>query len=275
MFPMTVGFHSMLSTLPRHVVSLLLAAVIVGAWLPHASAAADVSAAELRAAAARGDATSQVQYGDWLMHGSGGLEKDEKAAASWYAKAANQGDPWGMYRLGGATLTGSGVPKDVPQAMALYRKCSGLALSLCTQSLAIHHATGRLIPKNIPEAERLFELAWKQGDSFVTWQVGQFYWLGTTLPKSLPKAALWFSRCSDQLGCRLSAAEVEKELAAERTQSLFPARPTSRAGVTSCNTRCNNGDCYRTYDDGRQVRFRARQTFNPMTNQFEWDAGSC
>ena len=57
--------------------------------------------------------------------------------------------------------------------------------------------------------------------------------------------------------------------------SPFPAKPAKRAGVTSCNTRCNNGDCYRTYDDGRQVRFRAETKYNPLTSQWEFDSGSC
>jgi hypothetical protein len=43
----------------------------------------------------------------------------------------------------------------------------------------------------------------------------------------------------------------------------------------TCNTRCNNGDCYRTYNDGRKVRFQARQKWNPFNNQFEWDSGGC
>ena len=56
---------------------------------------------------------------------------------------------------------------------------------------------------------------------------------------------------------------------------LYPARPAARPGVTTCNTRCVNGDCYRTYDSGRKVRFQARQRFNPLTSQFEWDSGAC
>lgn len=55
----------------------------------------------------------------------------------------------------------------------------------------------------------------------------------------------------------------------------WPARPAKRPGVVSCNTRCFNGDCYRTYDDGRQVRFQAQQIWNPLSGSFEWDSGGC
>lgn len=56
---------------------------------------------------------------------------------------------------------------------------------------------------------------------------------------------------------------------------MFPRQPSKVPGKTSCNTRCMNGDCYRTYDNGKKIRFRAEQKFDPFTSQFTWDAGSC
>jgi hypothetical protein len=47
------------------------------------------------------------------------------------------------------------------------------------------------------------------------------------------------------------------------------------AGRTTCNTVGHNADCYRTYDSGKKVRFRAQLKFDPFTNQPTWDAGSC
>lgn len=58
-------------------------------------------------------------------------------------------------------------------------------------------------------------------------------------------------------------------------QAKYPSRPAVKPGYTTCNTRCNNGDCYRTYSDGRKVRFQAQQKFNPFTSQWEFDSGSC
>lgn len=65
------------------------------------------------------------------------------------------------------------------------------------------------------------------------------------------------------------------EAEAQPEDVSFPARPAKRLGVVSCNTRCMNADCYRTYDDGKKVRFRAKQKWNPFNNSFEWDSGSC
>ena len=55
----------------------------------------------------------------------------------------------------------------------------------------------------------------------------------------------------------------------------FPARPEAQSGVTTCNTRCDNSTCFRTYDSGRQVEYQAKQKWTPLTNRFDWDAGTC
>src|SRR5690554_34337 len=60
-----------------------------------------------------------------------------------------------------------------------------------------------------------------------------------------------------------------------RENSLYPAQPAQRAGVVTCNTRCLNGDCYRTYGDGRKVRFQAQQKYNPVSGNWEYDSGTC
>ena len=56
--------------------------------------------------------------------------------------------------------------------------------------------------------------------------------------------------------------ETAKKRAAHRQRPrLYPERPAQRRpGVVTCNTRCNNGDCYRTYGDGRKTHFQARQS---------------
>lgn len=67
----------------------------------------------------------------------------------------------------------------------------------------------------------------------------------------------------------------EQRQSTAQNNSPFPARPAPKPGYTTCNTQCYNGNCYRTYDDGRQVNFQAQQKWNPFNNQFEWDSGGC
>jgi len=258
----------------------VLAGMLFAGSAPQLAASAtvgDQKAAELRAAAERGDPKAQEEYGDALKHGSYGLTKNVAAAVDWYSKSAAQNNPDGIYALAGLTLLGESVPKDVNKAMNLYKQCSSMGMVRCTQSLAIHNAQGRVIAQDLREAERLMELAWKQaGNAFIAYEFALLYLDDSQVPKSLTKSDKWLSRCSSELIiCRIKGAEVRQQFQAEQSSSRFPPRPQGRAGVTTCNTQCTNSDCYRTYDDGRQVRFQARQRWNAMSNQFDWDAGSC
>jgi hypothetical protein len=70
----------------------------------------------------------------------------------------------------------------------------------------------------------------------------------------------------------VAAEEAPKPVA---SADRYPARPAKVSGRVSCNTNCMNADCYRTYDDGRKVRFRAKQKWNPFDSRFEFDSGSC
>ncbi|MQY51315.1 hypothetical protein [Rhodocyclus gracilis] len=83
----------------------------------------------------------------------------------------------------------------------------------------------------------------------------------------------WLKTAGTQQSARKSAQTGEAP--PQGNAGPFPARPAKRPGVVSCNTRCNNGDCYRTYDNGRQIHFQAKPKFNPFNNQMEWDSGSC
>ena len=60
-----------------------------------------------------------------------------------------------------------------------------------------------------------------------------------------------------------------------REQQRYPAAPAYRPGYTSCRTNCYNSQCYRTYADGRKVKFTAKQKWNYFDNRFEWDSGDC
>ena len=55
----------------------------------------------------------------------------------------------------------------------------------------------------------------------------------------------------------------------------FPVRPQAQAGATTCNTRCENSTCFRTYDTGKKVEYQAQRKWNPLANRFDWDAGTC
>ncbi|ENO83606.1 hypothetical protein [Thauera linaloolentis] len=81
-----------------------------------------------------------------------------------------------------------------------------------------------------------------------------------------------FDKPIDDYLARQSAQSKKKSSTkasqASGQDSMFPARPAKRPGVVTCNTRCINGDCWRTYDDGSKLCFQA-------SSQWKWDEGGC
>lgn len=52
------------------------------------------------------------------------VAKDMEQAVRWYKKAADQGEPYAQYRLGGCYANGAGVAKDIEQAVQWYKKAA-------------------------------------------------------------------------------------------------------------------------------------------------------
>ncbi|TXJ02059.1 MAG: sel1 repeat family protein, partial [Aquabacterium sp.] len=199
-----------------------------------------------RKAAEQGHANAQNNLG-WMHENGTGIIQDHDTAVHWYRKAAIQGNAWGQRNLGRMHRDGLGVAKNTVYAYAWLNLASAAAEPPPSAITERNELAERMGAAQIKEAQRLSR----------EWRVGQN--LGTT---KLKEAAV-----------RPTAVSTTK--AAQGEDEGWPARPAKRSGVTSCNTRCINDSCMRTYDDGRRVRFRAKQKWNPFSNSFEWDSGSC
>lgn len=66
-------------------------------------------------------------------------------------------------------------------------------------------------------------------------------------------------------------------LAKERRAAAKPAQAvrTSAVRQLSCQNSCVNGNCVRTFADGRKERWQAPRVFDPLTNDWKWDTNSC
>ena len=54
------------------------------------------------------------------------------------------------------------------------------------------------------------------------------------------------------------------------------ARPASRSiQRVSCTNECVNGNCVRTFSDGRREQWQAKRVYDPFTNDWKWDINSC
>ena len=73
----------------------------------------------IKKAAEKGEAKAQKIIGDMYYYGSAG-ECDQKLAAVWYEKAAEQDDFTAQYFLGYMYMEGIGVPKNIDKAQQLF-----------------------------------------------------------------------------------------------------------------------------------------------------------
>lgn len=87
---------------------------------------------------------------------------------------------------------------------------------------------------------------------------------GQTYPKleELQKAVAKFD--ADQ------AAKVRREAQRPAQRPAVQSTTTSR-NVLRCRNDCVNGNCLRTFEDGRQERWQAPRRYNPMTSNWDWD----
>ena len=210
-----------------------------------------------RKAADQGDAIASNNLGFFFEGGSGGLRQDYVEAARLYEAAAIQGEPYSQRNLARMYREGLGVRSDAVVAYT-WANLAASAESPHPNAADERGAMAQYMPKElVAEGQRLTR-EWKLGAP-----------LGKSKLKPVTVAQLVAAQNIMKLGGALDARAAQ-----ERTNQ-FPARPEAKPGLVTCNTLCTNGDCFRTYGDGRKVRFQARQKWNPFNNQFEWDSGSC
>jgi len=241
-----------------------------------------------RLAADQGNAIAQLNLG--FLYGNGqGVPQDYQVAVKWYLLAANQGNAIAQYNLGLMFENGTGVLQDDMDALKWYRLAANQGYASAQNNLGAMYADGKGVRQSRVIAFALYNVAAANGtdnnasgnrerlSSLMTAKeitAGQALSREMSKPGMLLKALDKYSK-KPMVKEKLNTASAEPPVNITSTQEAYPARPAKQPGVTSCNTRCNNSDCYRTYDDGRKVHFQARQKFNPINNQFEWDSGSC
>jgi len=192
---------------------------------------------------------------------------DYATALKEWRPMAEAGNATAQLGLGVMYANGHGVQQDKVLAYALYN------LSAAGDPSSNNKATGNrdiiakeMTPREIEAGQALTrELA----------QPGNF---GKALEAYLKKAEAPQPAAPTPKADKASAPKAGKLANAPTTSAAddpFPPAPAKTPGRVSCSTRCINADCWRTYDDGRKVKFRAKSKWNPFENRFEWDAGPC
>ena len=232
-------------------------------------------------AAEQGHADAQFNLG--IMYANGeGVAKDPREAVAWYRKAAEQGHADAQNNLGAAYEIGSGILQDFTLAARWYEVAARQGDAWGQRNLALLLRDGRGVAANPVLAH-----AWLNRASAADKPHPNAAEERDALAENLSAAQLadaqrlareWkpgFAMGTPRVKVASSPRATPAPVAVPVSYGNYPARPAARPGVTTCNTQCNNGNCFRTYGDGRKTHFQAQRKFNPMNSAWEFDTGSC
>jgi hypothetical protein len=107
-------------------------------------------------AAEQGLARSQVAVGNAYSTGRG-VERDDAAAVRWYARAAEQQDPFGELNLGIMYQEGRGVQRNDAAAFQWFQRAASRGNEDARVAVGSAYIEGRGVARNLSEARRILE----------------------------------------------------------------------------------------------------------------------
>jgi len=151
---------------------------------------------ELSALAEAGDMSAQIMLGA-LYNKGGAVQRDDKIAATWFEKAANQGNVEALYQLG-YLYENSQLPRDYKAAAGLYHKAAQQGSAKAQARLGAFYAGGTGVEQNPNEAILWFGKAALQGNTEAQFRLGLMYLIGKTVPKNNDVAKGWLTKAAAQ-----------------------------------------------------------------------------
>ena len=153
-----------------------------------------------RRAAEMGNPTGMYKLGVCYDFGKGGLRKDEAKAVEWYRKAVEAGEATAMCNLGYAYEYGKGgLTKDEAKAVEWYQKAAeaGEATAMC--NLGVYYELGKGgLTKDEAKAVVWYQKAAEVGYATAMCNLGVYYELGKGgLTKDEAKAVVWYQKAAE------------------------------------------------------------------------------
>ena len=153
-----------------------------------------------RRAAEMGDPKGMYELGFCYALGRGGLTKDEAKAEEWYQKAAEAGNASTMNSLGFYYASGAGgLTKNETKAVEWYRKAAeaGYEVAMYDLGYAYEHGKGGLT-KDEAKAVEWFQKAAEAGYATAMCHLGIYYEHGKGgLTKDEAKAVEWYQKAAE------------------------------------------------------------------------------
>ena len=153
-----------------------------------------------RRAAEMGDPQGMFRLGVAFFYEQGGLKKDEVKAVEWYQKAAEAGNATAMCSLGVCYEYGQGgLTKDEAKAVEWYQKAAeaGEARAMCNLGNCYEYGKGGLT-KDEAKAVEWYQKAVEAGNARAMNILGVYYKLGKRgLTKDETKAVEWYQKAAE------------------------------------------------------------------------------
>ncbi len=127
-----------------------------------------------------------------------GVKKDLKEAVRLYRLAADQGHAPAQNNLGACYQRGIGVDKDTQEAVRLYRLAANQEYAAAQKKLGFCYEKGIGVRKDLKEAVRLYRLAADQGYAAAQNKLGFCYEKGTGVEKDDKEAVRLYRLAADQ-----------------------------------------------------------------------------
>lgn len=147
----------------------------------------------IRSAAECGLAAAQLRLGRLLLAGDA-LERNERAAFGWFARAAGQGDAEAMNMVGRCHENGWGVPVDLERAAASYLASAEGGHDWGQYNFGNLLFDGRGVAPDRPQALRWYLRAASQGHGRAMNIVARCLEEGWGCRRSLEDAAYWYGQ---------------------------------------------------------------------------------
>ncbi len=148
-----------------------------------------------------GNKDAQFVVGHYYYFGLGAQETDLNEAIRWYAKSAEQGQPWAQRFMGDFYYTGEGVEQSYAKAFELYKSSAMNGEDESMIQLGLMYERGLYVPKDLTKAREYFMQAInKTGNSRAMICMGDMYrWEGMVNEgNNLDRAIAWYKRAAEQ-----------------------------------------------------------------------------
>lgn len=146
--------------------------------------------ADLQAAATAGDLVAAYKLGMASLSGSG-ARKSPETAARWFRQAADGGHGWAAYRLGEMYRSGRGVARNPQSALQYLNAAAATRHPLAANALGVMSLSGEMLPKDSAQAARWFSVAAEQGVADAQYNLALLYFHGDGVGRDLYGALQW------------------------------------------------------------------------------------